>query len=70
MQHIDNSYPELSKNYVDGVRMDGDGFWFTVRKSGTEDIVKVAGEANTTEQFEREWKKLKQIILEYGAHEE
>ena len=70
MQHIDDSYPELSKNYVDGVRMDGDGFWFTVRKSGTEDIVKVAGEANTTEQFEREWKKLKQIILEYGAHEE
>lgn len=70
MQHIDDSYPELSKTYVDGVRMDGDGFWFTVRKSGTEDIVKVAGEANTTEQFEREWEKLKQIILEYGAHEE
>lgn len=70
MQHIDNAYPELSKNYVDGVRMDGDGFWFTVRKSGTEDIVKVAGEANTKEQFEREWDKLKQIIVDYGGHEE
>ncbi|AKH32669.1 Phosphomannomutase/phosphoglucomutase [candidate division SR1 bacterium Aalborg_AAW-1] len=69
MQHIDDSYPELSKNYVDGVRIDGDGFWFTVRKSGTEDIVKVAGEATDTAQFEKEWTKLKQIILEYGAHE-
>lgn len=70
MQHIDNSYPELSKNYVDGVRMDGDGFWFTVRKSGTEDIVKVAGEARDKAQFDTEWNKLKQIILDYGAHEE
>lgn len=70
MQHIDDSYPELSKNYVDGVRMDGDGFWFTIRKSGTEDIVKVAGEASSKEQFDIERSKLKNLILAYGAHEE
>lgn len=70
MKHVDESYPELTKNYVDGVRMDGADFWFTVRKSGTEDIVKVAGEANTKEDFDREWNKLKKIIVEYGGHEE
>ncbi len=70
IQHIDDSYPELKKNYVDGVRMEGDRFWFTIRKSGTEDIVKVVGEASDKELFEQERKKLKQIILDYWAHEE
>jgi phosphomannomutase len=65
IQHIDDSYPELKKNYVDGVRMEGDRFWFTIRKSGTEDIVKVVGEASDKELFEQERKKLKQIILDY-----
>ena len=70
MKHVDESYPELTKSYVDGVRMDGADFWFTVRKSGTEDIVKVAGEANTKEDFDREWNKLKKIITDFGGHEE
>ena len=70
MKHVDESYPELTKSYVDGVRMDGADFWFTVRKSGTEDIVKVAGEANTKEEFDREWDKLKKIITDFGGHEE
>jgi phosphomannomutase len=70
MKHVDESYPELTKSYVDGVRMDGVDFRFTVRKSGTEDIVKVAGEANTKEDFDREWTKLKKIITDFGGHEE
>lgn len=70
LDHVDISYPELTKSYVDGVRMDGEGFWFTIRKSGTEDIVKVAGEANTREEFDREYKKLREIIVGFGGHEE
>ncbi len=70
MKHIDESYPALQKSYVDGVRIDGEWFWFTVRKSGTEDIVKVAGEADNREQFDTEREKLKKLIVEYGGHEE
>jgi phosphomannomutase len=70
IQHIDDAYPDLTKSYVDGVRMDGDHFWFTIRKSGTEDIVKVAGEADTKEEFDREWNKLRQLIIAFGGHEE
>lgn len=70
MKHIDESYPELAKNYVDGVRMDGNGFRFTIRKSWTEDIVKVAGEADNTELFEKERNKLRTIIIGFGGHEE
>ena len=36
--------------------MEGDRFWFTIRKSGTEDIVKVVGEASDKELFEQERK--------------
>jgi hypothetical protein len=34
------------------------------------DIVKVAGEANTREEFETAYKKLKAMIVAFGGHEE
>lgn len=70
IEHIKQQYSSYPQHTIDGVRIKWPGRWFTIRKSGTEDIVKVAGEANTREEFEAEYNKLKQIIVDYGGHEE
>lgn len=68
--HIQDHYSSYPQYTIDGVRIEWPGRWFTVRKSGTEDIVKVAWEADTKEEFEAEYKKLRDIIIEFGGHEE
>ncbi len=68
--HIQEYYSSYPQHTIDGVRIEWPGRWFTVRKSGTEDIVKVAGEANTREEFETEYHKLRKIIIAFGGHEE
>lgn len=68
--HIQEYYSSYPQYTIDGVRIEWPGWWFTVRKSGTEDIVKVAGEANIREEFEAEYKKLRDIIIRFGGHEE
>lgn len=70
IEHIKQHYQDYPQHTIDGVRIEWTGRWFTIRKSGTEDIVKVAWEANTTKEFETEYNKLKQIIVDYGGHEE
>lgn len=68
--HIQDQYSSYPQHTIDGVRIEWPWRWFTVRKSGTEDIVKVAWEADTKEEFEAEYKKLRDIIIEFGGHEE
>jgi phosphomannomutase len=45
-------------NTQDGVRIDGDDFWVHMRKSNTEPIVRVIGEAHTAQ-------KAKEICEEF-----
>lgn len=67
---IDNSYPDLEKNHVDWVRMSGEDYRFTIRKSGTEPIIKVTWEAPTEAIFNQHRSKLKSLIEEFGGVEE
>jgi len=70
ISHIQEYYSPYPQHTIDGVRIEWPGWRFTVRKSGTEDIVKVAWEADTKEEFEAEYKKLRDIIIKYGGYEE
>lgn len=67
---IQKKYNQYPQKTIDWVRIEWPGWWFTIRKSWTEDIIKVAWEADTKEEFEKEYNTIKKIIIEFGGHEE
>lgn len=48
---------------IDGLKIIGDDFWFLIRKSGTEPIIRIMAEAKDKNHVESIVKNLKQIIL-------
>ncbi len=46
LQHIQKSYAKIgTRTLLDGVRVDTDSYWFNVRKSNTEPLIRFVGEA-------------------------
>jgi len=48
--------------HLDGVSVEGDGWWFNLRKSNTEPLVRLRAEANTSEKLEEVKEKVMKII--------
>jgi phosphomannomutase len=55
---------------IDGVRIQGDGRRYCLRKSGTEDIVKLCMEAKDQALFDKKLAEIRGLIIGYGGHEE
>jgi phosphomannomutase/phosphoglucomutase len=57
---------KLYKNYrmvtIDGVKVFGDGWWFLVRPSGTEPVMRIMVEARSREEAERLAEELKNLV--------
>lgn len=51
---IKEEYKDYTLDYTDGVWVYGDDFWFVIRASNTEPVLKMVMEANTQEIWERE----------------
>ena len=64
---------ELKKRYsnggistLDGIRVDYPDFWFNVRKSNTEPLVRLTVEAKTEKMLQEKKKELVRLIEVYG----
>lgn len=62
-----SQYPQLT---IDGVRVEWPDRWFTVRKSGTEPIIKVGLEAKDQASYDNLWKEIRAFLIGLWAHEE
>ena len=51
----------------DGYRIEYDDWWFNVRRSNTEDFLRIVVEAKNTEILEEKYKKIKEIINSFTA---
>ncbi len=65
---------EVKKRYaghrmvtIDGVKVFGDGWWFLVRPSGTEPVLRIMVEARTPEEAERLAEELRRLAEEIAA---
>ena len=54
---------------VDGVRIDSSEWWVHLRKSNTEPIVRVIGEANDAQRANEICQRFLKLIVETGEHE-
>ncbi len=60
---IKNAFKKYKLLFVDGISVYGKDFWFNVRKSQTEPLVRITVEADTKEQMERTVAEIKQLLL-------
>ncbi len=65
---------EVKKRYsghrmitIDGVKVIGDGWWFLVRPSGTEPVLRIMVEARSREEAERLAEELKRLAVEIAS---
>ena len=52
IEAIKQAYSQYQQITIDGIRIEAPDWWFCVRKSGTEPMLKVALEASTREQYD------------------
>lgn len=55
-------YSDAAINNLDGYRFDFSDWWFIIRKSGTEPLIRLVAEAKTKEQLERKVLEITKII--------
>ena len=60
-------FPNGTVNTIDGIRIDFEDWWFCLRKSNTEPLLRLVLEGNTAEILEEKVKELKSWILGEGA---
>jgi len=64
LKEIEKKYSNGKKNKIDGLRVDYDDFWFLVRASNTEPVLRLIIEAKTSKLLKEKEKELIKII--YG----
>ena len=64
LKDLENKYMKEAKkiDYLDGLTMFFDGWWFNLRRSNTEDLLRLNLEADTKELMERKKKELVRLI--------
>jgi phosphomannomutase len=62
IEKVKNKYIEGKLLTIDGVRIDFDDWWFSLRSSNTEPILRLIVEGKTRERMEEKLKEIKQII--------
>ena len=59
---IKKLYSDGKQNYLDGITVEYDNWWFNVRPSNTEPLIRLTIEANTKELLEEKKKELIALI--------
>jgi len=62
LQKIKDNFNSYRIKEIDGVTIESDDFRFTVRKSNTEPLIRISGEANTKEKLEEIKNKIMGIV--------
>ena len=58
LKEVEDLYSNNDIERIDGITINGKGFWFNVRKSNTEPLIRVVIEAGTEENLYRVREKL------------
>ena len=69
IESIKKHYSEYEQITIDGVRVEAPDFWFTVRKSNTEPLLKLSIEAKNREIYDTILKTMRLFFIDYGAVE-
>lgn len=67
IETADQRFPGGTKLTVDGVRLDFEDWWFSLRKSNTEPLLRLVVEGNTQEIMSQRVKDIKDWLLNDGA---
>ena len=59
-----DAYKSGNVDYLDGITVDFKDWWFNVRKSNTEPLLRLNLEANTPALMEQKFKELKKVLGE------
>jgi phosphomannomutase len=62
LKELVNSYPKAEVDYIDGITMDCGNFWFNVRPSNTEPLIRLNLEADTEQLMREKTKEVLDII--------
>ncbi|HRX63921.1 MAG TPA: hypothetical protein P5060_02345 [Candidatus Absconditabacterales bacterium] len=60
---IEETYSNYDISKLDGIKVSGDNFWFVVRKSNTEPIIRFCIEADNQQIRKNEFEKIKNILI-------
>jgi phosphomannomutase len=64
IRELAEHYKRANIDYLDGITIDNGDWWFNVRKSNTEPLLRLNLEANSPEALEQRLKELKRILGE------
>ncbi len=67
LEEVKKRYSGYRMVTIDGVKVFGDGWWFLVRPSGTEPVLRIMVEARSREEAQRIAEELKKLVLEIAA---
>ncbi len=62
IKEIENHFKDGKKSYIDGVTVEYKDWWFNLRKSNTEPVIRLTLEAKTREKMEEMKKKISELI--------
>lgn len=69
IETIKEHYKHYEQITLDGVRVEAPDFWFTVRKSNTEPILKLSLEAKNRDIYASVLEEIRSFITQFGAVE-
>ena len=67
LQHVKSDFPEGTLTDLDGIRIDFPDWWFNLRVSNTEPLLRLVVEAGTQERLEERKSELVEKIRRYAA---
>ena len=66
IEEIARKFPDGRQSRVDGITVEYDDWWFNVRKSNTEPLLRLTLEAKTREQMDRGYGRVRSVVVESG----
>jgi len=64
---LEEYYADGRKNYLDGLTVEYPHFWFNVRPSNTENLLRMVLEARDKKTFEEKKDELSELLMKLGA---
>ena len=66
IEEIARKFSDGRQSRVDGITVEYDDWWFNVRKSNTEPLLRLTLEAKTREQMDRGYERVRSVVVESG----
>ena len=67
LKGLEEHYADGRKNYLDGLTVEYPHFWFNVRPSNTENLLRMVLEARDKKTFEEKKNELSELLMKLGA---